>query len=301
MKNKLRVPSPTLKFEPVSLADLGVIVPRDRAMLGRAWKAADNQHIFTITREIDDPDDVTTADPFFTVHISQLDRSHRRQITRRFKTFDAAVRRCSGYTRAVRRQVAYHEAGHAVVAWMLGCSGVWVEMDDGALRAITRHDTTPMLLAVVDPVGPRDGGPGRGRAALARVLYEELMISVAGLVSGLPVTGPTMSRRTLPAGPALPGMLSAWPGSNPDYQSAGTRIARFLSTTLMLVQVMPLGALSMPMPLGVSTISMLGALSMPSVVMLGAPSMPPLLRDDGLPRKMLPKSSDARRTKCSLC
>jgi hypothetical protein len=173
---KLRVRAPILKFKPVSPADLGLIVPTDQA-LGQAWKAADNKHAFTITRECDSDD--ANLDPFFTVHVSQSDGSYRRRIRRKFKTFDAAVQRCSTYTRVARRQVAYHEAGHAVIAWLLGCSGVWVTMDDGAYRAITRHDTMPLLLAVADG----------SYAALARVLYEELMISVAGLVAEVKIAG----------------------------------------------------------------------------------------------------------------
>jgi hypothetical protein len=52
-------------------------------------------------------------------------------------------------------------------------------MDDGAYRAITRHDSLPAMLAVADG----------GRAVLARYLYEELMISVAGLVAEVKIAG----------------------------------------------------------------------------------------------------------------
>ena len=76
---------------------------------------------------------------------------------------DAAVRLCSIYTRVFRRQIAYHEAGHAVVAWLLGFSGVWVDMEDNAYRAIVRHDLLPSMLAVADG----------GRAVLARYLHED--------------------------------------------------------------------------------------------------------------------------------
>jgi len=92
---------------------------------------------------------------------------------------DAAVRLCSIYTRVFRRQVAYHEAGHAVVAWLLGFSGVWVDMEDNAYRAIVRHDLLPSMLAVADG----------GRAVLARYLHEDLMFSIAGLVAEVKIAG----------------------------------------------------------------------------------------------------------------
>jgi len=92
---------------------------------------------------------------------------------------DAAVRLCSIYTRVFRRQIAYHEAGHAVVAWLLGFSGVWVDMEDNAYRAIVRHDLLPSMLAVADG----------GRAVLARYLHEDLMFSIAGLVAEVKIAG----------------------------------------------------------------------------------------------------------------
>ena len=92
---------------------------------------------------------------------------------------DAAIRLCSIYTRVFRRQVAYHEAGHAVVAWLLGFSGVWVDMEDNAYRAIVRHDLLPSMLAVADG----------GRAVLARYLHEDLMFSIAGLVAEVKIAG----------------------------------------------------------------------------------------------------------------
>jgi hypothetical protein len=76
-------------------------------------------------------------------------------------------------------QAAYHEAGHAVTAHLLGFTGVWVEMDDGANRAITRHDMLPSILTVA----------GGGRAVLARYQYEELMYFVAGLVAEEKIAG----------------------------------------------------------------------------------------------------------------
>ena len=62
---------------------------------------------------------------------------------------DAAVRLCSIYTRVFRRQIAYHEACHGVVAWLLGFSGVWVDMEDNAYRAIVRHDLLPSMLLLL--------------------------------------------------------------------------------------------------------------------------------------------------------
>ena len=92
---------------------------------------------------------------------------------------DAAVRLCSIYTRVFRRQIAYHEAGHGVVAWLLGFSGVWVDMEDNAYRAIVRHDLLPSMRAVADG----------GRAVLARYLHEDLMFSIAGLVAEVKIAG----------------------------------------------------------------------------------------------------------------
>ena len=155
-----------------------------RASDTKTWTAADHKHAFTITREFDA--DVSTSvgesRPFFVVHVSQLDGSYRRRTGRRFETFDAAVHRCSIYTREARRQVAYHEAGHAVTAHLLGFTGVWVEMDDGANRAITRHDFLPALLAVV---AAADGSYG----ALAHYLYQDLMYFIAGTVAEEKIAG----------------------------------------------------------------------------------------------------------------
>jgi hypothetical protein len=105
-----------LKFEPVSSDEDTV----------QEWKAADHKHAFTITREHNVE---VSSDPFFVVHTCQLDGSCRRQTGRNFKTFDAAVHRCSIYTQEARRQTAYHEAGHAVTAHLLGFTGVWIDMD----------------------------------------------------------------------------------------------------------------------------------------------------------------------------
>jgi hypothetical protein len=157
-----------LKFEPV---------------LGDQWTAADHKHAFTITRETGE-----SLDPVFVAHVSQLDGSCRRQTGGRFETFDAAVHRCSIYTREARRQAAYHEAGHAVTAWLLGFTGVWVEMDDGANRAVTRHDLLPAMLAVAD-AGPGAVSVSSGRAVLARYLYEDLMFFVVGLISEVKIAG----------------------------------------------------------------------------------------------------------------
>jgi len=82
--------------------------------------------------------------------VSCLDGSYQRKFGRKFKTFKAAARLCSNFTRAARRQTAYHEAGHAVVAHLLGFTGVWVDMEDNLYRAITRHDFLPTLLTVAD-------------------------------------------------------------------------------------------------------------------------------------------------------
>jgi hypothetical protein len=130
-----------------------------------AWEAADHKHAFTITREFDAKPPTTrevSPDPFFVARVRWLDRSHRRRIGWKFETFEDAVRLCSIYTREARRQVAYHEAGHAVVAHMLGFSGVWIDMEDGPYRAIVRHDLLPSILAVADAASSRQGGDGGG-------------------------------------------------------------------------------------------------------------------------------------------
>jgi hypothetical protein len=176
-----------LKFEPQSEPVSSDQEPvREQA---RVWSARDHKHAFTITREHNVK---VSPDPFFVVHTCQLDGSYRRQTNRNFKTFDAAVHRCSIYTREARRQAAYHEAGHAVTAHLLGFTGVWVEMDDGANRAITRHDLLPSMLAVANAsssLGGGGSGGGGGHAILARYQYEELMYFVAGTVAEVKIAG----------------------------------------------------------------------------------------------------------------
>ena len=102
LRRALRRPARTLlKFEPTA---------EDQ------WGSTDHKHAFTITREFGAD---VGPDPFFVVHVSQLDGSYRRRTGRKFRTFEEAVHRCSNYTREARRQVAYHEAGHAVTAYAL--------------------------------------------------------------------------------------------------------------------------------------------------------------------------------------
>ena len=161
LRRALRRPARTLlKFEPVAA--------EDRRGSDPVWAAADHKFAFTITRERNVE---VSPDPFFVARATCLDGSHQLKFGRKFKTFEAAVRLCSNFTRAARRQTAYHEAGHAVTAWLLGFTGVWVDMEDNLYRAVTRHDFLPALLAVAD------GGYG----ALAHYLYQDLMFTVAGL------------------------------------------------------------------------------------------------------------------------
>jgi hypothetical protein len=93
------------------------------------WAAADSEYAFRIVlthrflAEADGGEEMVYVDlpkPIFVAYVSFPDGSHRCRIDRKFKTFDAAVRLCSKFTRETRRQVAYHEAGHAVVAHLLG-------------------------------------------------------------------------------------------------------------------------------------------------------------------------------------
>jgi hypothetical protein len=75
-------------------------------------------------------------------HAGRPDGSKRWRIGWKFETFEEAVRLCSVYTSTSRRQVAYHEAGHAVVAHLLGFTGVWIDMEGGAnYQAIVRFLT----------------------------------------------------------------------------------------------------------------------------------------------------------------
>jgi hypothetical protein len=76
-----------------------------------------------------------------------------------------------------------------VIAHLLGFTGIWVEMDDGANRAITRHDLLPSILTVADASLGTSLGGGGGRAALARYQYEELMYFVAGTVAEEKIAG----------------------------------------------------------------------------------------------------------------
>jgi hypothetical protein len=178
-----------LSFQPT-------MVPIDNQDPMPAWTASDHKYNYAITREIDaecdakfdaeiiDDSDQGKPDQVYRVYIRQLDGSHPRRLGRKFETLEDAINLCSIYTREFRRQVAYHEAGHAVVAHLLGCTGVWVEMDDGANRAITRHDFLPPVLAIAD--ASLGGG---GRTALARYLYEDLMFTVAGTVAEAKIAG----------------------------------------------------------------------------------------------------------------
>jgi hypothetical protein len=161
------------------------------------WTATAHKFAFTITREATarkfDAD--VGLDPLFMAYTNGLDGSKRRRIGRNLETFDAAVRLCSNFTRKFRRQAAYHEAGHAVVAHLLGFTGVWINMEDGPYRAIVRHDYLPVLLAVTDAALDSSGGSGGGGsgggggAALARYLYEDLMFLTAGLVAEAKIAG----------------------------------------------------------------------------------------------------------------
>jgi hypothetical protein len=157
------------------------------------WTAADHKFFFTITR---------VRPALYVAHVRYLEqgskrrRSKRRRSKRRqcriggdFKTFAAAVRMCSSFTRKLRRQVAYHEAGHAVAACLLGYRGVWVDMEASVHLALTRfehNNLTPTMLAVDG--GALSGGGG-DRVPFIHALCDELIVAVAGLVAEVALAG----------------------------------------------------------------------------------------------------------------
>jgi hypothetical protein len=148
----------SLKFEPVG-AD--------------QWAAADKKYAFTITRE---SNVFVSLDPFFVARAGRLDGSKRCQIGRNFKTFDAAVRLCSNFTRVFRRQIAYHEAGPAVAAQLLGFNNVRIDMEADEYRAIVWYKGPTLTVLAKGDRARRD-------------LYALLMFSVAGLVAEVKIAG----------------------------------------------------------------------------------------------------------------
>jgi hypothetical protein len=160
----------TLNFEPV----LPASDPNwDQYWPVQEWVAADEKYAFRIMREFNV--DVSFY-PFFVAHASRLDDSKRNQISCNLKTFEAAVRLCSNFTRTFRRQIAYHEAGHAVVARLLGYSGVWIDMKADKYRSVVWYAE-----AAWDVLA-------NGEHA-ARDLYKSLLFSVAGLVAEVRIAG----------------------------------------------------------------------------------------------------------------
>jgi hypothetical protein len=164
------------------------------------WTAANSDYVFRIAltrRFLEEADGgekivcVKAPKPVFVAYVSFPDGSHRCQIDRCFKTFDAAVRKCSKFTRELRRQVAYHEAGHAVVAHLLGFQGVWVDMKFSKLQAVTgwaRNTLTPAMLTD-DGALLGGGGDPEYRSAFVRALQDELIVAVAGLVAEAQIAG----------------------------------------------------------------------------------------------------------------
>jgi hypothetical protein len=165
----------------------------------RMWAAANSEYAFRIAltrRFLEEAGDgekiicVKAPKPVFVAYVSFPDSSHRCRIDRKFKTFDAAVRLCSKATREMRRQVAYHEAGHAVVAWLLGYTGIWIDMKFDKRRAVTGwrcNNLTPAMLtdgALLD-----GGGDPEYRSAFVRALHDELIVAVAGLVAEVQIAG----------------------------------------------------------------------------------------------------------------
>jgi hypothetical protein len=184
-----------LEFKPV-LVDSTV----DGAV--QMWAAADNEYAFTIaltTRILVDTGEETVyvdvPKPVFVAYVSWPDGSQRCQIDRCFKTFDAAVRKCSKFTRETRRQIAYHEAGHAVVAWLLGFQDIWIDLKFDKRRAVTgwrRNTLTPDMLTDGALLGSSSGGGGDHstlRSSFVRALQDELLVAVAGLVSEVQLAG----------------------------------------------------------------------------------------------------------------
>jgi hypothetical protein len=93
----------------------------------------------------------------------------------------------------MRRQVAYHEAGHAIVAYLLGYTGIWVDMKFSKLKAVTgwaRNTLTPTMLADGSLLlGGGVGGDPECRSAFVRALQDELIVAVAGLVADVQIAG----------------------------------------------------------------------------------------------------------------
>jgi hypothetical protein len=82
-------------------------------------------------------------------------------------------RRLFGYTRDLRRLIAYHEAGHAVVARKLG-----VEIADIDMTADDDKDFLANVRIRSASWAAKEAGDDR--SALARGVYTDLMVAVAG-------------------------------------------------------------------------------------------------------------------------
>jgi hypothetical protein len=176
-----------LQFKPVRAVNGAV----------RMWAAANSEYAFRIAlthRFLAEAGEqmvyVHVPKPVFVAYVSFLDGSDRCQIEQCFKTFSAAVRKCSKFTREHRQQTAHHEAGHAVAARVLGFSGVWVNMKYNKYQAVTgwrRNNLTPAMLADGALLG--GGGNSGDRNAFVRALQDELIIAVAGLVAEVRIAG----------------------------------------------------------------------------------------------------------------
>jgi hypothetical protein len=146
----------------------------------KIWIAKDHWYAFKIVHEDAFLTGFAPCVEAFVVYISWLDGTDWCQVGR-LKTFEAAVQLCWNFTRDSYR--AYHEAGHAVVAKLLGFEGVFIDMKfrdpySGAYSSVTAYDGDIRERRQQAAVDNDD------HEAFARYWRDQLTFVVAGLVAG---------------------------------------------------------------------------------------------------------------------